>query len=783
MSMEELIQKGVVTGFDNLEMFLPGIDSRAPEPNGQLLPSVQIDIAGAAESYHLRKMRRCAQIEKIKNLMSPPTPLDESALSEYLRVSTPQGEADADAEGEREAAAAGEGEGGEAADSPLVSGVRRPRVYEDLQDEYAYQTLLVVRGKIARETPDFESFQRTNVAIWPKFDAILAKIEEFCKMLGLQFAQINGRKLGAVAQMATVTYDDVRACLESVEDVIAATLDAKARLIQNNVRIFLHKVHVRSRKRLHRAAYTIQTWWRTLCRNASLVERDMERNEQFVVQAAAITEEFKESVVLADLQNDPVTVVHVVASAQDLARAFCLIHKHTTVILVLPELPPPHIWEDIMEFFAHCGIPDVNERIHFILLREMNSGDAISHRLECDMRSVKNIKRLIRGRGAFIIPHPDWFSEHRLSADLGIPILGLVDTTEFQSRGQIKAIFTEAEVVTPLSTGEFRDPIRLCRDVKELFRTNPDLLRCIIRYGFSQNDSSIAYFDRTPEFLADDSEPLLEMRKSLHVGTDTTRTEFFKMINMVGGIAEIVPTIVLCFPSVSLFLSGDKKIEVVGTFDRLHHAPYRFAGAVVPDACLDNQELLGHAKRVASVLLKRGIIGFVLIDFLLYKEKGSLMLMGFDIRINAYPSLLFSTYMTTCTGFKPDTGRMAVLSHIRDQVGNAARYAVILNSLAHPGMGYFSMKEVRKQCHGEGLFFDLLTRTGFKMLFFDAPAKGKNFALLSATSPELALHQMQNALSFLLRTFGPKAGGDGNCSLANAVQAIRKFRERVGLAG
>ena len=57
-----------------------------------------------------------------------------------------------------------------------------PRVYEDLQDEFAYQTLLVVRGKIARDTPDFESFQRTNSKNWEKINNVMDAIENFCEI-------------------------------------------------------------------------------------------------------------------------------------------------------------------------------------------------------------------------------------------------------------------------------------------------------------------------------------------------------------------------------------------------------------------------------------------------------------------------------------------------------------------------------------------------------------------------------------------------------------------------
>jgi hypothetical protein len=82
----------------------------------------------------------------------------------------------------------------------------------------------------------------------------------------------------------------------------------------------------------------------------------------------------------------------------------------------------------------------------------------------------------------------------------------------------------------------------------------------------------------------------------------------------------IVPGLVLTFPSVSLFLSGDKRLEILGTFDRLHHAPLRFAGAVGPEFCVDCLQLIGHAKRLGGVLLNKGIPSYVIVDFVLYGE-------------------------------------------------------------------------------------------------------------------------------------------------------------------
>jgi hypothetical protein len=251
------------------------------------------------------------------------------------------------------------------------------------------------------------------------------------------------------------------------------------------------------------------------------------------------------------------------------------------------------------------------------------------------------------------------------------------------------------------------------------------------------------------------------------------------MIGTVGAVAELVPHAILAFPSVSLFLSGDKRLEILGTFDRLHHAPFRFAGAVVPEFCVDYLQLVGHAKRLAGVLLNRGVLGYVIVDFLLYKEADSLKLMGYDIRINAFPSFLFATYITLCAGFNQASGRVSVLRHVNEGKGTTTRYVVVQNAVSHPGFGCIGLKEVRKICYAEGLFFDLLNRTGFKLLFFDIPGKGKNFMLTATSAPETVLVNAEKNYAFLVKVLGQKAGSDSGSSLANGLQAVRRFKERI----
>jgi hypothetical protein len=219
-------------------------------------------------------------------------------------------------------------------------------------------------------------------------------------------------------------------------------------------------------------------------------------------------------------------------------------------------------------------------------------------------------------------------------------------------------------------------------------------------------------------------------------------------------------------------------MDVIGTFDRIHLTPYRFGCSIVPACSVDYVELVSHARMVGSVLLKRGVVGYVMIDFMVYKDTKALRILGYDVRINAYPSLLYNTYMTLCAGFNEETGKMNILKNIGDGL-KPSRWAVVQSAVSHPGLGGICMKDIKRICFDQGMFFDLFLRTGFKFMFFDSPAKGKNFAITAALSPETALKQMEKSYSFLVKMFGQKVGSDTGSSMARSLLGIRKYLERI----
>ena len=817
MSALELLEKGKITDNDNISSILPPVEPANANASAPFFSNLKIDIPGAARVYQMKRAENQRSVAEYNEAIER-----EKTSKTPIRVTTPKNQGIGD-----------EAEIQQNENDPKKNPA--PRVYEVLQDEYAYQTLLVVRGKIARDTPDFESFQRTNSDVWEKITQVLDAIENFCAMFDIQFAEINGRKLSEASKLHIITFDDVHQCLVNVDEFVNKKQNEAANVIQKNARIFLHKLEINRRKLEARSAFMIQRAWRNYKRNSSLIERNDQRNQDIIGRANFLTEEFKENS-MKELSSSEVVEIHVLASLQEIGRTFSLIYRNVTIIVIMADLPPAHVWEEMVDFFAMCGIPNVNERIHFISLREMSSGVGVSHRLQCDLKSITKIRRILQGRLAYIVPHSDWFSEQRLSVDLQLPIFGLVDTTLYQSRGSIKKLFNEAEISTPISTSENKNIRQLLVDGINIIERHPNITRYIIRYGFSQNEKSIAFFNVTKELLdkiklltkrkrgnrskpassrtpkekstnssnfevneenseqVDENNPMEEeyvdindplydeiiriLKKEIKCNGCSLNT-FFSIIEEFGGIIEAVPPVIRSFPSVVYLLSGDKKIKVIGTYDRLHYAPFKFAGNLVPQVSVDNLELISKGKQVASVLLKHGIMGYATIDFLAFDIGNGVQLSGFDIRTNSYPISIYTTYLTLCAGFNESNGKVALLRNVGDPHEDAQRYTIIQPNVTHPGMATIGMGDIKKACFSEGLFFDLLNRIGFRLMFFDSPSKGKSFALNSARTPQTAISLMIKYYTFLMKFFGVKAGNNCDSSIASGVIALKDFKKRI----
>ena len=747
-----LIARGIASKTDDLSDVVPAIEpSNASHPPVPLFPNLHIDIAGAAREIQRKKiLRERNEARRIKVI-----PKKEEATPRNVKKVKKEREEEKPKE------------------EP-----QKPRIYEEIQDEYAYQTLLVVRGKIARETPDFESFQRTNADKWDKLEDILGKIEKICGVYKISYAEIDGRKLSETANMKNVNLMQALSCLIGLDDYISDKMNKAALTIQRNFRLCKENKIINQRKLEFRAALAIQCFWRMKKQKDVFISNLRDRIESVGSRASELSKVLNGS--YNEMEKLPYVEVHVITSPQDLMRVFQLMFTNVQLILITHYLPHPHIWEEFLDFMSYCGINNVNERINFITLKEMEGVNGITNRLFLDMRSIQNVKKIVCNRSAFIVPHSDWDIERQVSVDISLPIFGCAEPEFFESRASITEIFQKAGIVTTISTEECTDIAYLGRRAQELMRENKDFKRWIVRLGFSQTEDGIAWFDTNKDLIYSTTSYEVLLKNVL--SSTTKPQQFIKQIPERGATIEAVPPIIHSFPSVSLLLTGSE-IRVLGTFERMHHSPYRFGALIVPSVSVDSYELISMGKAAASQLMKKGVIGYVCIDFLAFKEESKTRIIGFDIRLNYYPTILNTVFLTLCSGYDESRNQIVSLQtnthHTKGKNEKLVRFAVVHLGLTHQGFSFVGSNDVKKACFNQGLMFDLLQRTGFNINFLDAPSEGRSFAIASAFTPELALSLFEKSYSFLLKYLSAKVASDDNSTVARALISVRHFKNRV----
>lgn len=101
------------------------------------------------------------------------------------------------------------------------------REFHQLMDEHSAHYVIIRRGRVLKETPEYESFQRTHAHLWDTLAAMLLQLEAICKQYAVPLATVDGKKLAAlaarddVARGGTLPPELLLACIENIEEVAA----------------------------------------------------------------------------------------------------------------------------------------------------------------------------------------------------------------------------------------------------------------------------------------------------------------------------------------------------------------------------------------------------------------------------------------------------------------------------------------------------------------------------------------------------------------------------------
>ncbi|KAG2448854.1 hypothetical protein HYH02_006205 [Chlamydomonas schloesseri] len=354
---------------------------------------------------------------------------------------------------------------GGAADAGAEAAEAALRPFEALMDTFSLHEVLIRKGVVIRETPEFESYARTYEGVWGVVEGLLQHLAALCAQYMVPLAVVNGKSLADLAiQVASAGYapamEDLLVCLTNIQEVAALLkqpgrrfmgpggADAAAQLIQS-----FYRGHLARRKYSVRGQATlkIQHAWKNSRLRQQLrqrmrmarLERDMrfaELRDQLEQQWPLFRRNAHVVVHVPNLLPPPLTAGDVTTrpephllntmllrEAAQLARLCDLSEPLLDLILVLPSPPDAdviHYWNKLLEV---GGVSDPTSRYRIVVPENharLPGHMSVTAKLLASPRALKRIAAAVHGRLAYIVPGNVHDEEVELAVHLGVPLLG-----------------------------------------------------------------------------------------------------------------------------------------------------------------------------------------------------------------------------------------------------------------------------------------------------------------------------------------------------------------------
>lgn len=79
-------------------------------------------------------------------------------------------------------------------------GAASRRQFESLMDEFSLHEVMIRKGVIVRDTPEFESYHRTFSSVWHVVEGLLQHLAALCSQYVVPLAVVNGKSIADLAQ-------------------------------------------------------------------------------------------------------------------------------------------------------------------------------------------------------------------------------------------------------------------------------------------------------------------------------------------------------------------------------------------------------------------------------------------------------------------------------------------------------------------------------------------------------------------------------------------------------
>lgn len=194
---------------------------------------------------------------------------------------------------------------------PPKTGTRNDTTLEELRnyivlmDQYSLHNFLIYEGKTLKDTPEFQSFQRTYQYKWGSISSIIYQLEDYMTKNDIKLAIINGPRVYELAKLnlPILKKPELYTCIANIEqieltsnfgnDISRKQMIGMLIKIQSLIRTFLAVRRYQRRRRILKSAVKIQSMSRLLLEKARYRIKKRKHYQEIDEKFRTLQEQFK----------------------------------------------------------------------------------------------------------------------------------------------------------------------------------------------------------------------------------------------------------------------------------------------------------------------------------------------------------------------------------------------------------------------------------------------------------------------------------------------------------
>jgi len=675
------------------------------------------------------------------------------------------------------------------------------RDYDELLDQYSLHQFIIRKGKVL-DTPEFVSFKRKYSELWGPISSILQLLENVVSELGFEMVLANGQRLAELAQneMITPNRKQLLNCLGDMDSnplQISDSLKGKNKLqraaikIQAFARMWMMRKNFKVYQFRHSMAQKIQMSWRMYALLQKTRQRISANWEKRLIAWRSKMVRFREnwgktcrkrrieihipSISVQEHRRRSFHNFSVLENAQ-MARFCVLRDPKVEVIYIAPFRIPQEILGYFYALLEVGGIQNPERRIKIILpenLKVFPEHYSLTRMALYSPTLLKTVKRLVKGRPAYLVPGALGQEDIQLAVELDVPMLSAEPDVSSLcgSKSGARAIFVESKVPVAVGASSIFDEKDFFRYFSKLIVGNIDVRRWIFKIDHECGGRGIAYLDLSSiqvyRSILKERNGNLERWNSrevrsgaeirivialkgeighkvkiahpnLYPNWDAFKQDFFRE----GGVIEAAPNNVVASPSCNVYIEPDGTVQVTSTHDQIFMREYVYFGNTFPSAG-PHEALYKASCAIGKKLYQEGVIGYVGIDFVLShdKQKDMHSLIAVDLNLRITASCVTYMLFNCLTGgrFYPSFGEYFMQAEASSEssksestdaenrkkaIDGPKRFYTAINYLYESQISTLQFNTFFNACRLRNVSYDIHSRQGTVFIMIDSLASG-----------------------------------------------------------